>query len=171
MPGALNDIEGKHVGMALRLWKGTVPSEWLDYNGHMTEHRYLQVFGESSDALYRLIGVDFHNAGDGAFYTLETHIRHLAECRRGADLVSESEILAHDDKRLHLLHRLSDAQGKLLATGEHLSIHVLHGRATSASPAMQRRIAEIFAGAADQPLPEGTGSVLKRPLANTRREF
>ncbi len=35
-----------------------VSAAWVDYNGHMTEHRYLQVFGDTSDGLLRLIGVD-----------------------------------------------------------------------------------------------------------------
>ncbi len=29
-----------------------VRPEWIDYNGHMTESRYLQVFGDAMDALY-----------------------------------------------------------------------------------------------------------------------
>lgn len=154
--------------MPLRLWQGRVLPDWLDYNGHMTEHRYLQAFGESSDALYERIGVDPGAAAEGAFYTLETHIRHVAECRVGTPLWTESEILAHDAKRLHLLHRLFDGEGRLLATGEHLAIHVRHGRATEAPAAMRARIAEIFAQQAADPLPEGVGSVLKRPLAFSR---
>jgi acyl-CoA thioester hydrolase/carnitine 3-dehydrogenase len=154
--------------MVSRLWKGRVLPEWLDYNGHMTEHRYLQVFGESSDALYGILGVDFSNATEGAFYTLETHIRHIAECRLGTELFSETEILAHDEKRLHLLHRLFAADGTLLATGEHLSIHVRHGKVAPASEVIQRRIAEMFALTAQLPLPAGVGSVLRRPLAFSR---
>ena len=156
--------------MTLRLWKGTVLPEWQDYNGHVTEHRYLQVFGESSDALYGLIGVDFDKAADGAFFTLQTHICHLAECQVGTGLFTETEILGHDDKRLHLLHRLFDTDGTLLATGEHLSVHVCHGKVASADALMHGRIADLYADMADQPLPEGTGSVLKRPLANCRRK-
>lgn len=53
-----------------------------DYNGHMTEHRYLQVFGESADGFYRMIGVEFSRANEGASYASKTHIRHLAERRK-----------------------------------------------------------------------------------------
>ena len=35
----------------LATWHGRVLPEWIDYNGHMTEHRYLQCFGEATDAL------------------------------------------------------------------------------------------------------------------------
>lgn len=155
--------------MALQLWRGRVLPEWLDYNGHMTEHRYLQVFGESSDALYQRIGVDFAKAAEGAFFTLETHLRHMAEAKLGTALSSETEILSHDDKRLHLFHRLCDADGRLLATGERLSIHVRHGKVAVAAEPMLRRIAEIFALNADDPLPAGVGSVLRRPLVHARK--
>ena len=39
---------------------------WIDYNGHMSEHRYLQVFGDTTDGLLRLIGVDMAYAEAGA---------------------------------------------------------------------------------------------------------
>ena len=90
----------------LQLWRGQVLPEWLDYNGHMTEHRYLQAFGESSDALYGRIGVDFADAVSGAFFTLTTFITHIAECKIGTGLYSETEILGHDPRLLHLFHRL-----------------------------------------------------------------
>ncbi len=153
----------------MKLWRGTVPDEWLDYNGHMTEHRYLQAFGESSDALYEMIGVDPAAAAEGAYFTLETHIRHVAECKAGTPVWTETEILGHDTKRLHLLHRLFDGGGRLLATGEHLAIHVRHGAATEASAAMQTRIADFFALRAADPRPDGVGSVLRQPLAVSRR--
>ena len=31
---------------------------WIDYNGHMAEFRYLQVFADASDALLLAIGLD-----------------------------------------------------------------------------------------------------------------
>ena len=41
-----------------RLLELTVRPEWVDYNGHMTDSRYLQVFGDATDALWRSVGVD-----------------------------------------------------------------------------------------------------------------
>src|ERR1700678_3158905 len=35
-----------------------VRPEWVDYNGHMSDFRYLQVFGDAMDVLYRRAGVD-----------------------------------------------------------------------------------------------------------------
>ncbi|MGO4317906.1 thioesterase family protein [Agrobacterium sp. MCAB5] len=158
----------EEVGGPLRLWRGQVLADWLDYNGHMTEHRYLQVFGESSDALYGELGVDFGNATNGAYFTLETHIRHRAEAKLHTPLWSETEILGYDEKRLHLLHRLFDEGNNLLATGEHLSIHVKNAAVTAAPDLMQKRIAMIFDEHRQLSKPEGVGSVLKKPLAYSR---
>lgn len=152
----------------LKLWQGVVLPEWLDYNGHMTEHRYLQAFGESSDALYGYLGVDFDRADEGAYYTLETHIRHRAEAKVDVRLWSETEILGYDEKRLHLHHRLYNSAGNLLATGEHLSIHVRASVVSSAPSETLNKIAQIFDAQANLPVPEGVGSVLKRPLSHSR---
>lgn len=153
---------------ALRLWTGEVLPDWLDYNGHMTEHRYLQVFGESSDAIYGHIGVDFANAGAGAYFTLSTHIWHRAECKVGTSLWSETEILGHDPRFIHLFHRLFDKDGKLLAEGEHLVIHVQNGKSCPAPAKMRETVAEIFEAQRSLPVPEGSGKVLARPLAHNR---
>src|ERR1700761_9561906 len=42
----------------LRLLTTQVRPEWVDYNGHMTDSRYLQVFGDATDALFRRVGID-----------------------------------------------------------------------------------------------------------------
>jgi len=152
----------------LRLWRGSVLPDWLDYNGHMTEHRYLQVFGESSDALYERIGVDMQNADAGAYYTLSTFITHLAECKLGTALESETEILGYDARFLHLFHRIFDATGTALAEGEHLAIHVRHGASGLASEAMQARIAQFYAGQVGLPVPPTAGKVLRLALQQSR---
>lgn len=157
-------------GAPLRLWRGVVLPEWLDYNGHMTEHRYLQAFGETSDALYGAIGVDFSRAEESAYYTLETHIRHRAEAKVHTALWSETEILGYDEKRLHLYHTLFDNSGKLLATGEHLSIHVTASSAAPAPAAILKTVDRLFLLQRDRPSPEGSGSVLKKQLSHNRAD-
>jgi carnitine 3-dehydrogenase len=49
---------GAAVEAPLRLYQTTVRPEWLDYNGHMSESRYLEAMGDASDALFRYIGID-----------------------------------------------------------------------------------------------------------------
>src|SRR5712691_393121 len=45
-------------GDGLLLHRARVQPEWVDYNGHAHESRYLQVFGDATDGLLRRLGVD-----------------------------------------------------------------------------------------------------------------
>ena len=110
----------------LQLLSGTVPSEWIDYNGHMTEHRYLQVFGDTTDALLARIGVDAAYIASGrSYYTVETHIMHLGEAHEGQAYLTQTQILHADDKRLHVFHQIVDAdRGEVLASAEQMLLHV-----------------------------------------------
>ena len=61
----------------LSLYKSEVHSDWIDYNGHMSESFYLYAFGDASDALFRYIGINEEYRSKGkSFYTVETHINY-----------------------------------------------------------------------------------------------
>ena len=66
----------------LRLVETQVRPEWVDYNGHMTDSRYLQVFGDATDALFRRVGVDdaYRRAGGRCTRSRRTSA-HLAEAK------------------------------------------------------------------------------------------
>ena len=110
----------------LLLHEAVVVPEWIDYNGHMTEFRYLQVLADATDAFLRHIGIDSaYIAQRGSYFTAETHIRHLAEGHVGDNLYVATQLLRHDPKRLHLFHEARrSADGAVVATGEHMLLHV-----------------------------------------------
>jgi carnitine 3-dehydrogenase len=145
----------------LKLVETKVSPAWVDYNGHMTEHRYLQVFGDTSDALLRLIGVDLAYVEAGqSYYTVETHIRHLGEAKLGQAIHSTCQILAVDEKRLHLFHTICDTEsGAVLATAEQMLLHVDSeaGKATPAPAAVLDKANAIAAAHSKLPPPEGAG--------------
>src|SRR3954462_5320766 len=121
----------------LRLHAAVVAPEWIDYNGHAHESRYLQVFGDTTDALLRHIGVDL-DAGS-SYYTVETHLSHLAPAHADERLHTTTQLLGHDAKRLHVFHSLHrTGDGALLATAEHMLLHVdtATGRASPADRAL-----------------------------------
>jgi carnitine 3-dehydrogenase len=103
-----------------------VRPEWVDYNGHMSDFRYLQLFGEVMDALYRRVGIDDAYRHSGRmFYTVETQISYLAEAKVNEPLYATTQVMGVDNKRLkvaHRLHRGTDA--KLIASGEQTHVHV-----------------------------------------------
>ncbi|MBB3132851.1 carnitine 3-dehydrogenase [Rhizobium pisi] len=145
----------------LRLVETEVSPAWVDYNGHMTEHRYLQVFGDTSDALLRLIGVDLAYVEAGqSYYTVETHIRHLGEAKLGQAIHSTCQVLGVDEKRLHVFHTLCDTEtGETLATAEHMLLHVESkaGKATPAPAAVFDKVKAIAEAHATLAAPEGVG--------------
>jgi carnitine 3-dehydrogenase len=145
----------------LKLVETKVGPAWVDYNGHMTEHRYLQVFGDTSDALLRLIGVDLAYVEAGhSYYTVETHIRHLGEAKLGQAIHSTCQVLSVDEKRLHVFHTLHDtATGEAIATAEHMLLHVdsKAGKATPAPAGVLDKVHAIARAHAELAAPEGVG--------------
>lgn len=145
----------------LPLHEADVAAEWIDYNGHVTEHRYLQVFGDTTDALLRHIGVDAdYLANGGSWYTVETHIRHLGETKAGDRLIAATQVVGADEKKLHVFHSLRRASDDaLVATAEQMLLHVDAGtgRAGPAGGEPARRVAALATAHAGLPAPDGAG--------------
>lgn len=164
----VSQAEDTDESRPLALHAADVAPDWIDYNGHMTEHRYLQVFGDTTDALLRHIGVDAdYLAQGGSWYTVETHIRHLGETHAGDRLLSSTQVLGADAKRLHVFHTLLRASdGTVVATAEQMLLHVVAstGKAGPALGVPAERVAQLAAAQATLPLPNGAGRRIAMPV-------
>jgi carnitine 3-dehydrogenase len=132
---------------------------WIDYNGHMTESRYLFAGSETCDAFLRHIGADLsYVAGGHSYYTAESHVMHLAEAKLGEALTGTVQVLHADDKRLHLFLRILRGE-ELLATVEQMLLHVdvAAGRSSAAAPAVLARLMPIASAHAVLPRPALAG--------------
>lgn len=151
------------VPAPLRLYEVTVPESWVDYNAHMSEWCYLLVMGNSSDALFRYIGIDedYRNAGHSLF-TVETHIHNLREVSLGDRLELAVQVLHADAKRIHLTHEITGRDDELVATGEQMLLHVdtTPGRVTAMPDELQDRVATIVRSHDALPVPEWVGHVM-----------
>jgi carnitine 3-dehydrogenase len=140
---------------ALRLLELEVRPEWIDYNGHMTDSRYLQVFGDATDALLRYAGVDdAYRASGRSLFTVETRVRHHAEARALEPLYVTSRVLAVDDKRVRMQHGLWRRRDDVLvASAEQLYLHVSTppGKTSPMAPAVRERLAAVQAVQAHLP--------------------
>ena len=142
-----------------------VPLDWIDYNGHMTEARYLDAFAQATDRLMRMVGCDdSYIAEGGSFFTVETHIRHLDEVRAGAPITVHTRVLEGAGKKMHLWHEMH-SDGRLLATGEHMLLHVdlATRRASPPAPQVAGALERLAAAHAALPLPEGAGRGVGAP--------
>jgi carnitine 3-dehydrogenase len=134
----------------LSLHRTSVRPEWVDYNGHMTESRYLQVFGDASDALFRYVGVDdaYHEKGF-SYYTVESHIMNIREVAANEPLYVSTQVLGVDDKRLHFFHTMRHGRtDDELATAEQMVVHVdmNAGKACPADADVLRKLKAVLTG-------------------------
>ena len=148
----------------LRLHDTIVAPDWTDYNKHMNESRYLQVFSDASDALLQLIGVNEAYTKRGlSYFTVETHIMHKQEVAALEPIFVETQLLSHDEKRLHLFNVMKHSRtGDVLATAEQMLLHVDH-KAKKASPAeapVLVKLAQIAAGQKGLPRPQDAGRAI-----------
>jgi carnitine 3-dehydrogenase / betainyl-CoA thioesterase len=153
----------------LRLHETTVDPASVDYNGHMTESRYGVEFGHGTDAFLRHVGLDaaYLERGRSA-YTVEGHIRFLREASALEPIAVDTQVLAADEKRLHLFHSLRHGRsGELLATGEYMLLHVDtgEGRTCPWEQPVAARVAAAAAAHAVLPVPDGAGRAVSMPRA------
>jgi carnitine 3-dehydrogenase len=144
-----------------------VRPEWVDYNGHMTDSRYLQVFGDATDALFRSVGIDDAYRSSGrAMYTVETHVSHLAEAKVLEKLYVATQLLNVDDKRVHLFHHLRRSRDDVtVATCEQIYLHVdtSAGKASLLDAQTHSKLEAIRATHAQLPTPAQKGRYVGMP--------
>jgi carnitine 3-dehydrogenase len=146
------------------LHETVVDPTWVDYNGHMTEARYLHVFSQATDAFLLQVGLDadYLDRGSSA-YTVETHLRHLQEVAALEPLLVETQILGADEKRLHVFHTMTHGRsGEPLATAEQMLLHVdtAAGHASPWQEPVAGRLAAASAAHAALPAPDGAGRAI-----------
>jgi carnitine 3-dehydrogenase len=111
----------------------------------------------------RMCGVDtaYVEAG-GSYFTVETHIRHLDEVKAGAEIYATTQVVAGAGKKMHLFHSLFAGDDRLLATGEHMLLHVdMNSRSSSLPGAtVAARLEEFVTAHKDLPMPDGAGRAI-----------
>jgi carnitine 3-dehydrogenase len=145
----------------LELLRRHIPADWIDYNGHVHESRYLQLAADASDALLSRLGLDAaYLESVGSYYTVETHLRHTGQLHAGDEVVVTTQVLGGDEKRLHVFHQISNpgAAGPA-ATAEHMLLHVAvaSGRVAPARGAVRDQALELIEAQAELPRPVGAG--------------
>ena len=133
---------------------------WIDYNGHMTEFRYLQVMSDAADCLLADLGLSAEYVAAGySIYTVETHIRHLAEAKLGDHITVATQILYADEKKIRLWHSLTTDAGLEVATGEQMWLHVdmKAGRTAPMREPLSGRMLALYEVHRELGMPEGAG--------------
>ncbi len=102
-----------------------IPVDWVDYNGHMNESRYGQIFSDAADAVMIALGADEAYIASGlSYFTVDINIKFLLETHAGQRVRVMSHVLLGDGKKLKLFHQMLAEDGTILATGEQFLLHV-----------------------------------------------
>jgi len=107
-------------------YRTKVPEEWIDYNGHLNDAGYAILLSEANEVLLAHLGLsEAYRMDTGrAMYTVESHIRYLAEVRQGDVIEAASLLVSADAKRMRVHTLLRRGDGVPIATGEYFYLHV-----------------------------------------------
>ncbi len=135
----------------------------------MHDASYGVVLSDANEELFAALGLsaDYRDTAGASLYTVEYHIRFLAECSLGQTLRATTIVVAADAKKMRLYTELLHDDGRVAATGESLYLHVDVARgATSAMPAdRQHRVREMLEAHAQVPRPAHLGQGVGAPRA------
>lgn len=144
-----------------RGYRSDVRQEWIDYNGHLHDASYGVMLSEANEVLLDTLGLsEGYQAATGcAMYTVESHIRYLAETGRGDRIAAASFLVSADPKRLRVHTVLTRRDETAVATGEHLYLHVnnVTGRVTAMPADRRDAVAAMLAAHAALARPEYLG--------------
>jgi betainyl-CoA thioesterase len=149
-------------------YRTEVREEWIDYNGHLNDAGYAVVLSEANELLLADLGLSegYRRDTGRAMYTVESHIRYLAESKRGDVIEAASVLVSADAKRMRV-HTLLSRDGVPIATGEHLYLHVDEAAGgVTAMPADRWAAVEALLSAhamLDRPAHLGLGIGARRP--------
>ena len=165
-------IEGHDAAYAapVNLPEREVPSEWIDYNGHMNVAYYVMAIDQALDQfLEDELGIGEKHASrvrQGP-YALQSHIHYLDEMLAGERFIVSVRLVDCDAKRMHVFIELLNANGPALAaTCEQLLMNVnLETRRSTPYPDWaQARMARMLEAhsALEQPLQLGAPIGIRR---------
>jgi acyl-CoA thioester hydrolase len=111
----------------LMLHRETVQPGWVDYNDHLNDGYYVVIFSHATDALmdHIALGEAERRRTGHTIFTLEMHINYLKEVRAGSEVRIATQILGHDQKRLHVFHTMFEAgSNEPAATNEQMLVNI-----------------------------------------------
>ncbi|MGP4106730.1 thioesterase family protein [Virgibacillus sp. L01] len=103
-------------------YQDSVRTDWVDYNGHMNDSAYANVFSIAVDRFMDFIGLDEDGRTNLSYtiFTLETHLCYLKEAHQDEKLIVSIQLLDIDSKRVHVFFEMKNDNGVLLATSEQM---------------------------------------------------
>jgi acyl-CoA thioester hydrolase len=145
--------------------RARVKPEWVDVNGHMNVGFYVVAFDQATDTLCELLGVswEYTRREIGMIFVLEAHVTYDRELLPDAPFRVTTQLLGHDEKRIHIFHEMYHAEEGFLAATNELAILHVDFNARRAAPwpqETQARIAAMGETHGKLPWPEKAGRTI-----------
>jgi carnitine 3-dehydrogenase len=147
----------------LVLARRQVPQSWTDYNGHMNETHYLELYSIGGEVLLDMIGSDEAYVASGkSYFTAENHVIYANETKQGDMVTIKAQVLEGQGKKLRVFYWIELDDGALCATGEQMLIHVdlKSRRACDPDPEVMAKVRAIAEAHAGLPMPDGAGRAI-----------
>ena len=119
-----------HISSSLSL-----QPEMIDYNGHLNMAYYLVLFDKALDEFAADFGFGptYIESANATIFTVEVHLRYLHEVRLSDNMVVQTQLIAHDAKRMHTYSEMLHAEdGWVAASSEQMFLHIDLATRTSA---------------------------------------
>ena len=149
-------------------YTATVPTQWVDFNGHMNTKYYgLVIYDAHIDFTEHMdLGERYRYANNCSKALVESHCIFERELCEGDEIEVVSWLLYVDEKRIHTFHEIyCTNKGYRAAAGEHLDLHIdLATRRVSPFPSeVLERLKVIEQQFCQLPKPVKVGSTIKIP--------
>lgn len=150
------------ISKPLNTLNRVIPIDWTDYNGHMNESRYGQVFSDAGDVVMAMIGADLDYVKSGlSYFTVENVIQFRNETHPGEKITVMTQVLQAEGKKLRMYHDMHRANqdgspGDLLCTCNQLLVHVSleTRRSCEPGPEMAAKMKALHEAQSKLPKPE-----------------
>lgn len=143
------------------LYEKNVPSDWVDYNGHMNDAAYAKAFSQATDHFIDFIGLTetVRLKQNYTIFTLETHLCYLKEVHEQDSLAIKVKLLDSDAKRLHTFLSMTNAADELVATSEQMwmGMDSTQGKPAPFPEIVAATIEKLRAEQKNHPLPKQAG--------------
>jgi acyl-CoA thioester hydrolase len=159
------DLPDLNLEAPLDLHRDVVRPEWIDLNGHMNVGFYVVAFDKATDTFFEQLGVAWAYVEHklGLTFVLEAHVTYDREVLLNMPLRITTQILDHDEKRVHFFHSMFHAEeGWLASTNELVAMHIGYETRRSAPwlPETKRRLDLLAAAHKELPWPNKAGRLI-----------
>lgn len=147
---------------------GEIKAESCDYNGHLNEGHALVMLSLATDTILDAIKLDAAGRERLNFsaFTVQNNLYYRAEGHEGQAVFAQSQVLAFDEKRLRMFHRLIDtSDGTVLVELEclMLGVDMAERRAASWPKEVAVAIATLAQSQNELPVPDNAGKAIVKP--------